>query len=94
MSKKYSIAKARDSLASLVHEVEEQGEAVTLTRRGEPVAVLVSLREYRRLREGSGGFWGALRKFRSREDLVGLGLGPEDLDDVRDRSPGREVDLV
>src|SRR4051812_12210118 len=43
-----SIADARDRLASLVHDVEE-GPAVEITRRGRPVAVLVSYHEYQRL---------------------------------------------
>lgn len=38
----YSIAEARANLSALVSQVE-RGEAVTLTRRGKPVARLVPL---------------------------------------------------
>ena len=48
MEHEYSIAQARDQLPGIVHEVEK-GRTVTLTRRGKPVARLVSVREYERL---------------------------------------------
>ncbi|MGH8729354.1 MAG: type II toxin-antitoxin system Phd/YefM family antitoxin [Burkholderiales bacterium] len=48
MEQQYSIAQARDQLPGIVHEVEK-GKTVTLTRRGKPVARLVSVREYDRL---------------------------------------------
>lgn len=40
----YSIAEAKAHLSALVEQVE-RGEAVTLTKRGKPVARLVSLTE-------------------------------------------------
>lgn len=51
MEKSYSIAEARNDLASIVHDVEG-ASAVELTRRGRPVAVLLSVEEYRRLAAG------------------------------------------
>ena len=48
MSKAYSIAEARNQLSRVVHEAENTGE-VQLTRRGKPVAVVLSMDEYRRL---------------------------------------------
>ena len=48
MSKAYSIAEARNQLSRVVHEAESTGE-VQLTRRGKPVAVVLSMDEYRRL---------------------------------------------
>ncbi len=48
MSKRYTIAEARHNLAAIVHELERRAH-IELTRRGEPVAVLLSMREYRRL---------------------------------------------
>ena len=48
MLKQYSIAKARDHFTSLVRTVERES-AVELTRRGKPVAVILSIREYERL---------------------------------------------
>ena len=40
---KYTIAEARHNLAAIVHELEDK-EQIELTRRGEPVAVLLSQR--------------------------------------------------
>lgn len=49
VSKQYSITAARNQLPAIVHEVEN-GPPVELTRRGRPVAVLLSFRDYERLR--------------------------------------------
>lgn len=85
-----SIAEARNHLPSLVHQAEA-GQPVELTRRGRPVAALVSLEDYRRMQESSPGFWAALQRFRAEVDLDDL-----DVDAIyagtRDRSPGREID--
>ena len=48
MNDAYSIAAAKNNLSGLVHEAE-QGRAVRLTRRGKPVAVLISTEQYERL---------------------------------------------
>lgn len=61
MDKTYSIAEARHDLASLVHEAET-GKPVTLTRRGKPVAVLLSHGRYEELVEKKRGYWSALRE--------------------------------
>ena len=45
MSRRYSIAEARSRLPSIVDEAES-GIDVELTRRGQPVAVLMSHREF------------------------------------------------
>ena len=88
VAKKYSIAQARDSLARLVHEAES-GQVVHLTRRGEPVAVVVSTADYARLRGEPTSFWERLEGFREQhhdEDLHdALSVGS-----LRDPSPGRE----
>lgn len=91
MTKRYSIAAARHDLAAIVHELEQQ-PTIELTRRGEPVAVLLSLAEYRRLQARQGDFWSAYTAFRAElpadsGDLAAL------LRAARDQSPGREVDL-
>ncbi len=86
----YSIAEARDNLAAIVHGVEE-ASAVGLTRRGRPVAVLLSVEEYHRLLRGRKDFWSAYDEFRNGVDLERLGIGPEVFEGVRDPSPGREV---
>ena len=92
MSKRYSIAEARHNLAAIVHDLDRQ-PLVELTRRGEPVAVLLSIEAYRRLVPPAATFWEAYTSFRSAVDLAQLGIEPEVFADVRDRSPGREVAL-
>jgi len=91
MHKEFSIAEARNRLPALVHAVES-GPPVRLTRRGRPVAVLVSVAEYERLRPGRPGLWEAIEAFRERTDLSDLDVD-DIFRDVRDSSPGREVKL-
>lgn len=88
MAKQYSIAQARDRLPSIVHEVE-QGAPVELTRRGRPVAVVMSMAEFRRMNPGRPGLAAALAAFRADSDLPALGFADEDFAGLRDRSPGR-----
>jgi prevent-host-death family protein len=90
MSRRYSIAEARHDLAALVHELEGR-DLIELTRRGKPVAVMLSVREYRRLAAGRDRFWDAYQVFRETVDVSRLGIEPEVFG--RDPSPGREVSL-
>ena len=48
MNDAYSIAQAKNNLSALVHAAE-QGHPVRLTRRGKPVAVLISTEQYERI---------------------------------------------
>ena len=90
MTKKYSIAEARENLSGIVHEVEG-GSRVELTRRGKPVAVLIGIDEYQRLAGGRRDFWEAYEEFRREFDLTSLGIDPkESFGDIRDSSPSRE----
>lgn len=88
MFESYSIAEARDRFTSIVRDVEEKVVGVELTRRGKPVAVLLSVREYRRL-SGEKGFWDAYLAFREGAGLEGVGIEPEVFEGLRDDSPGR-----
>ena len=93
LSEKLSIAEARRNLPSLIREAE-RGKAVELTRRGEPVAVLVGHRMFARLTAGRRGFADAYREFVQRVDLAEVGLDPDVLfDGVRASTPGRDVQL-
>lgn len=90
MTNTYSIAKARDQFTALVHNLEHQ-PLIQLTRRGKPVAVLLSIAEYERLSTPKVGFWQAYDKFRHETDLTDLEIDPS-LFNERDSSPGREVE--
>ncbi len=90
MADKYSIAAARHNLAALVHALEKT-ERIELTRRGEPVAVLLSMRAYRRLSAAKTDFWEAYQRFRDAYPLAALDIQPEVFEDVRDKSTGREM---
>jgi antitoxin (DNA-binding transcriptional repressor) of toxin-antitoxin stability system len=72
----------------------ESGKAVELTRRGEPVAVLIGRRQYERLTMRYRGFSEAYREFKREVDLDELGIDPDELfAGTRDDVQGREVDL-
>ena len=92
MPKQYSIAEARNHFTSIVRDVERES-AVELTRRGKPVAVLLSIQEYKRLSSGTGGFWTAFTALRKRGNLQELGIEPDIFSGLRDQSPGREFSL-
>ena len=55
MSNQYSIAQARDRFTRLVQEAES-GQAVQITRRGQPVAVLLSVETYQHLSSSQAKF--------------------------------------
>lgn len=93
MQKQISIAEAKNRLPTIVHGVEK-GPSVELTRRGKPVAVLLSIREYERLSRKYTGFWNAVSEFRRRMEDEGIEISEADLQGLRDLSPGREVESV
>jgi len=88
MSRQLSVAEAKNGLPALVHDVEV-GEPVEITRRGRPVAVILSIHEYRRLRGEQPDFWAALQAFRATTDLVALDAASA-FADLRDPSAGRD----
>ena len=92
MAREYSIAHAKDHLTEAIRAAEA-GEPVTLTRRGRPVAVVLSEAEYHRLATPRGDFWTALQELRATFDSARDGVAPEYWESLRDRSPGRDVDL-
>ena len=92
MQDSYSIAEARDRFTALIRRVE-QDTTVELTRRGKPVAVIMSIQHYQQLQAGKQGFWRAYEAFRARHDLQSLDIQPEIFSDIRDTDPGREVEL-
>lgn len=92
MAKRYSIADARTNLLSIVDEAQA-GQAIELTRRGKPVAVIMSLRELERLRGTRTQFGEAYRKFVEDHSRDELGLDADFFDEARDRDSGRKVSL-
>lgn len=90
--KTYSVAEVRRNLARLIRSAE-RGKAIEITRRGEPVAVLLSATEYLALTGERPPFIEALHRLREHLDVEALGIGDAELEVLRDASPGREVEL-
>lgn len=88
MSRQYSIAEAREKLSHVIQEAEE-GAKVELTRRGKPVAVLLSLHEYERLSRRRGSFWESYQEFRRKYSDLDVETA-DAFADVRDPLPGRD----
>ena len=92
--KETTIRDAKSQLSSLVHEAEK-GQTVRLTRRGKPVAVLVSDQEYKRMKaaqEPRRDFMHFLQGWR--REMIAKGIpfsSDEELTATRDRSTGREL---
>jgi len=84
-----SIAEAKNQLTRLIHQAE-RGEAVHITRRGRPVAVLLSEAEYERLSRASPRFtfWEAIQAMRAAPDFEPVDLPPEEVGFWRDRAAG------
>ena len=92
MAKRYSVAEARSSLATIVDQVEA-GQEIELTRRGKAVAVVVSLRELARLRGERVPFGDAYKRFLTTHALHDVGLDDGAFSAVRDTGTGRKVTL-
>lgn len=92
MSQKYSIAEARSCLPTIIDQAEA-GAAIELTRRGEPVAVVVSHREFERLRGKRLHFSDAYRKFVEQYSLEEIGVEDDFAASTRDKTTGRKVSL-
>jgi prevent-host-death family protein len=92
MSHRYSIAEARSQLPTIVSQAES-GLEVELTRRGQPVAVVVSRREFERLRGRRQHFGDAYRRFLATYALEDIGVEMDFAESTRDRTTGRAVKL-
>ena len=92
MSQRYSIAEARSRLPKIIDQAEA-GVEIELTRRGQPVAVLVSHREFERLRGKRLHFRDAYRKFLKTHSLQEVGVDNDFAASARDRTTGRKVSL-
>ena len=93
MHDRRSITEARRNLPSLIREAEG-GQVVELTRRGNPVAVLIGQRHFERLTASRRGFTQAYDEFAADVDLTELALDPDQLFAVaRQETSGRAVRL-
>ena len=91
-SSKVSVAEARQHFARLIKRAQ-QGNAIEITRRGEPVAVLVSAAEYSAITGDRPSFMDATAQIRERLDVDSLNIGDSDFEGLREESPGRDVSL-
>ncbi|MFZ1641932.1 MAG: type II toxin-antitoxin system Phd/YefM family antitoxin [Candidatus Contendobacter sp.] len=93
-----SIAEARNQLPALIHQAET-GQPVTISRRGKPVAVVLSVAEYERLVTGMQPImpdgWTQLLEIRRKlaETDAFADWSDEAIRSWRDPSPGRAVEL-
>lgn len=92
MKHQYTIAEAKNRLPSIIHLVEK-GPSVKLTRRGRPVAVLISIEEYDRLHPQKGNLWTSLQLVRKNIENWEVEISDKDFADIRDKAPGREFNL-
>ena len=84
MQKEYSIAEAKNKLPSIIHDVES-GNSAKFTRRGKPVAVLLSLYDYEHLLKQKRSFRSNAFKNRS------LMISDDDFKGLRDMTTGRKI---
>jgi prevent-host-death family protein len=92
MGHRYSIAEARSQLPTIVDQAES-GFEVELTRRGQPVAVVVSWREFERMRGRRQHFGDAYRRFLATYALDEVGVEADFASSIRDKTRGRDVAL-
>lgn len=92
MTHSYSVAEARAHLPAIIDRAEA-GLEIELTRRGKPVAVVISFRKFERMRAGRPRFGDRYREFLKKFSVDELGLDDDFFASLRDRGVGREVRL-
>ena len=92
MANRISVAEARKGVARLIQRAQ-QCLAIEITRRGRPVAVLLSADEYLRLIGERPSFVESLSDLRARFGVDELGIGAAEFAELRAEDPGREVEL-
>ncbi|KAF1048973.1 type II toxin-antitoxin system Phd/YefM family antitoxin [Xylophilus sp.] len=85
-------SEARAHLADTLRRVEQLDEPAFISRRGEPVAVVMSIAQFERLRSVPAGGASRLEAWRAiHADALAEGGDDADwLDGVRDTDPGRD----
>jgi prevent-host-death family protein len=89
---KVSVAEARQHFARLIKRAQ-QGKTIQITRRGEPVAVLLSASEYSAITGERSSFIDAMSQVRERLGVADLEIGDAEFEGLREESPGREISL-
>jgi len=92
MLKQYSIADARKNLPTVVDEAQA-GSEVQITRRGQPVAVVVSVDQFERMKTERATFADSYRAFRRRFPEGKGNLSAGTFKGLRERGVGRKVEL-
>jgi prevent-host-death family protein len=92
LSKSYSIASAQSKLPGILHDVE-RGEPVEITRRGKPIAVVLSIEAFRRMSAPKRVFAEAYAAWRHSVAPEDLDLDAAYFDELRDASVGPDVKL-
>ena len=95
LDKMYSIAEARDQFATLIRNVEQKDQPIQVTRRGKPVAVILSNTNYERLMmlQSEQNFWQSYQSWRTEWQIDSWEDNDDPFVDLRDQSPGRTVSL-
>ncbi len=91
----YSIAEARNQFTTLIRRAEQEQELMQVTRRGHPVAVILSMNEYNRLadHQPQTDFWQSYMEWRDKWQVDDWEDEFDPFADIRDQSPGREVNV-
>ncbi|NTV94991.1 MAG: type II toxin-antitoxin system Phd/YefM family antitoxin [Thiobacillus sp.] len=90
---KASIAEAKNHFPRLVQQAEA-GEQISITRRGHPVAVLLSTQTYERLIAPKPALREFLHTWREEMRTASISLADEDVfTNLRDNTAGRGVEL-
>ncbi len=90
MMPSFPISEALAHFAQIIHDLKLVSR-VEVTRRGWPVAILISVEEFEKLRSGNVGFASAYDAFRGTVDLVEARIEPEVFESLRDASSGWEM---
>jgi prevent-host-death family protein len=89
---KVSVAEARQHFARLIKRAQ-QGKTIEITRRGEPVAVLLSASAYSAITGERSSFIDAMSQVRERLGVDQLEIGDAEFEGLREESPGRDISL-
>jgi len=91
MAKTFTVVRARQNFATLV-AAAERGGVIEITRRGRPVAIVLSAAQYAALSRGRS-FSTDVAELRERLRVERLSIDDRTFSGLRDRAPDRDVRL-